>query len=126
MEAVARLAEIAEVTEEYMDTIDAERVAVEASDEIADVGVMARNVARMVDESDVRLVAIWSEDGHPARLFSKARIDVGVLAFSSDAGVCRQMCLYYGVVPCESQYAAYFSTPTFISIHAVPSSCRLQ
>ena len=100
VEAAEYLVEIAEVTEEYMDTIDEERVVVETSDETAGVGVMARNVARMVDEADVGFVAIWSEDGESARVFSKARIDVGVAAFSSDAGVCRQMCLYYGVVPC--------------------------
>lgn len=109
VEAVARLVEIAEVTEGYMDTIDEERVAVEADEPMAAVGVMARNVARIVDETDVRMVAIWSEDGQAARLFSKARIDVGVLAFSSDAGVCRQMCLYYGVVPCESQFCGDFA-----------------
>jgi len=106
VEAVQRLVEIAEVTEAYLDTIDEERVVVEASDDMAGVGVMARNVARMVDESDVRLVAIWSEDGEAGRVFSKARIDVGIAAFSSDAVVCRQMCLYYGVIPCEGQVCA--------------------
>ena len=100
VEAVARLVEIAEVTEEYLDTIDEERVKVDACEEMVGVGVMARDVARIVDETDVRLVAVWSEDGEAGRVFSKARIDVGVLAFSSDEGVCRQMCMYYGVVPC--------------------------
>ena len=103
VEAAQNLVEIAEVTEAYMDTIDEERVVIEADESSAGVGVMARNVARMVDESDVELVAIWSEDGEAARVFSKARIDVGIAAFSSDAGVCAQMCLYYGVIPCEGQ-----------------------
>ncbi len=103
VEAVENLVEIAEASEEYLDTIDDERVVVEAGDEMVEVGVMARSVARVVDETDVRLVAIWSEDGEAARVFSKARIDVGIAAFSSDASVCRQMCLYYGVIPCVSQ-----------------------
>ena len=104
--AVGRLVEIAEVTEAYMDTIDEERVVIEADETLAPVGVMARNVARMVDEADVQLVAVWLEDAEAARVFSKARIDVAVAAFSSDENVCRQMSLYYGVVPCAGKACA--------------------
>lgn len=106
VKAVESLVEIAEVTEAYLDTIDDERVVIEADGELVGVGVMARSVARVVDETDIRLVAVCSEDGEAARVFSKARIDVGIAAFSSDPRVCRQMCLDYGVIPCVGDVCA--------------------
>jgi pyruvate kinase len=53
-----------------------------------------------VEDIGTKLVAVWSQSGSTARLFSKARIDVPILAFSSDDKSCRQMCLHYGVIPC--------------------------
>ena len=58
------------------------------------------DVGQLVEDIDAKLVAVWSQSGSSARLLSKARIDVPILALSSDEKSCRQMCLHYGVIPC--------------------------
>ncbi|MHC4259708.1 MAG: pyruvate kinase [Planctomycetota bacterium] len=68
-------------------------------DEWALTATMAHSVGEIVDDIDARLVAVWSESGVSARLLSKTRIDVPILALSSDQRACCQMCLDYGVIP---------------------------
>ena len=60
---------------------------------------MAHSVGQLIDDIDAKLVAVWSENGASARFLSKTRIDVPVLALSSDQQFCQQMCLHYGVIP---------------------------
>ena len=60
---------------------------------------MARSVGQIVDDITAKLVVVWSQTGSTARLLSKARIDVPILALSSDERACHQMCLHYGVIP---------------------------
>ncbi len=60
---------------------------------------MVHSVAQITEDIDAKLVAVWSQKGSSARLLSKARIDVPILAFSSNERVSRQMCLHYGVMP---------------------------
>lgn len=50
-------------------------------------------------ELDIRVVAVWTGHGNSARLLSKHRIDQTIVALSPDERVCRQMAMYYGVVP---------------------------
>ncbi|MDB5301068.1 MAG: pyruvate kinase, partial [Phycisphaerales bacterium] len=49
----------------------------------------------------VTLVVIWSQNGATARIFSKMRFPVPVLALSSDHRALRRMALHYGVLPLE-------------------------
>jgi len=46
-----------------------------------------------------KLVAAWTENGEAARLLSRHRLDVPIVALASCATVCRQMALLYGVQP---------------------------
>ncbi|MCP4707263.1 MAG: hypothetical protein GY869_01445, partial [Planctomycetes bacterium] len=68
-------------------------------DELMLTAAMARSVAQIVDDTDAKLVAVWSQTGSAARLLSKARIDVPIVALSSNELNCRQMAMHYGVVP---------------------------
>ena len=99
VEAVRAIRRIARVTEAWLDTLDGLRPKIETADELATAAAMARAVAQLVDDIAPRLVAAWSQTGAAARLLSKARIDVPVLAFSTSDRVCKQMCLHYGVIP---------------------------
>ncbi|MHC5062136.1 MAG: pyruvate kinase alpha/beta domain-containing protein, partial [Planctomycetota bacterium] len=70
-----------------------------ASDELAQTAAMARSVALIIDDTDIKLVAAWSQTGSTARFLSKNRIDVPILAFTSDQRACSHMTLHYGVIP---------------------------
>lgn len=72
---------------------------VETGDDLAISASIARSAAHIVDDIDAKLVVTWSETGATARLLSKARIDVPILAISSDPAEARRMCLHYGVMP---------------------------
>ena len=62
---------------------------------------LARGVWQMVQELKASMVVIWSQTGAPARIFSKMRFPVPVLALSSDHRALRRMALHYGVLPVE-------------------------
>lgn len=101
--AVQTIRKIARVTEAYLDQSHEPRPKIDTSQELALTAAMARSVAQIVDDTDARLVVVWSQNGSAARLLSKARIDEPILAFSSDERICRQMALHYGVIPrCHS------------------------
>jgi len=99
VEAAETIQRIARVTEAFLDASSEIRPMMETSRELAVTAAMARSVARFIDDIDARLVAVWSQTGAAAQLLSKARIDVPIVAFSSNERVCRQMCLHYGVIP---------------------------
>jgi len=99
LQAVKAISRTAAVTEEYLDKNYDVHPKSAAPPELALTATIAHSVAEIVDDIDASLVAVWSESGSTARLLSKARIDVPVLAFSSEARACRQMCLHYGVIP---------------------------
>jgi len=60
---------------------------------------LARAAWLMAHDVKPRKVVIWSESGGKARVLSKLRLHVPVVALSSDPRVVRQMNLYYGVIP---------------------------
>jgi pyruvate kinase len=97
--AVQTIRKIARVTEAYLDQANEPRPKIDTSQELAITAAMARSVAQIVDDTDAKLVAVWSQNGAAARLLSKARIDEPILAMSSDKRICRQMALHYGVIP---------------------------
>lgn len=60
---------------------------------------LARGVWQIAQELKSPLVVIWSQTGATARVFSKMRFPVPVVALSSDPRALRRMALHYGVVP---------------------------
>lgn len=99
LDAAKTIRRIAEVTEDYLDQADVVYPKIVTSDELLLTAAMTHSVAQITEDIDAKLVAVWSQTGSSARLLSKARIDVPILAFSSNERVCRQMCLHYGVIP---------------------------
>ena len=62
---------------------------------------MIRAVGQVAEDAGARFVAVWTTSGITAQLLSKARIDVPILTISDTPRICRQMNLYYGVLPCH-------------------------
>ena len=62
---------------------------------------MAKGVWQIVQDMRLRLVVVWSQTGATARLFSKLRMGVPILALSSDHRALRRMALHYGVIAQE-------------------------
>jgi pyruvate kinase len=101
VKAAQTIERIARVTEAYLDQqYTAVHHKSKPAGQLALTAAVARSVGQLVEDIDAKLVAVWSQSGSSARLLSKARIDVPVLALSSDEKSCRQMCLHYGVIPC--------------------------
>jgi pyruvate kinase len=101
VKAAQTIERIARVTEAYLDKlVGGSHPRSITTDEFLLTAAMARSVGQIVEDIDAKLVAVWSQSGSSARFLSKARIDVAILALSSDERSCRQMCLHYGVIPC--------------------------
>ena len=101
VKAAQTIERIARVTEAYLDKqYTVVHYKSTTTKELALTAAMARSVGQLVEDIDAKLVAVWSQSGSSARFLSKARIDVPILALSSDERSCRQMCLHYGVIPC--------------------------
>jgi pyruvate kinase len=62
-------------------------------------GAIARGVRQMVPELRARLVVIYSQTGATARIFSKYRFSIPIIALSNDPRALRRMALHYGVCP---------------------------
>jgi pyruvate kinase len=63
---------------------------------------IARGVKQMVEDLKLKLVILWSQTGGPARIFSKNRFSVPIIALSTDHRALRRMALHYGVIPYEA------------------------
>ena len=101
VQTVRTMAHIAEITERYLDTIPSK---VEPELELRTLplsSAMARGVWQIVQDMELKLVCVWSQTGSTARLFSKYRMSVPIVALSSDHRALRRMALHYGVVPQE-------------------------
>lgn len=98
--AVQTMAHVAAVTEDdllqrHADDLDhMPRIAVEPL-----YAAIARGAWQMVRALKIKLVIVRSETGHMARIFSKSRFPVPIIAVSSRPRVVRQMALLYGVEP---------------------------
>ncbi len=99
LESVRTITRIATRTEAYLDTHSRWHPRTTTTEDLRITESIARSVGYVVDDISPKLVVVWSQSGVAARLLSKARIDVAVLALSSQQKVCRQMCLDYGVMP---------------------------
>jgi pyruvate kinase len=62
---------------------------------------VARGVRQIVADLKVKLVVIWSQTGATARIFSKSRFPVPLVALSSDHRALRRAALHFGVIPYE-------------------------
>ncbi len=97
--AVQTIGEVSRVTEAHLDRFDRDHPFGVPADEHLLTATLASCVAQIVDSIEIVLVVVWSEDGWAAQFLGKTRIDVPILALSSDIRTCRHMCLNYGVVP---------------------------
>ncbi len=99
LKATDTIRRIARVTENFVDKDkDVQRRTI-VTDESALTAAMAHSVGTIVHDISAKLVAVWSQTGTTARLLSKERISVPILALSSDQRTCNQMSLHYGVIP---------------------------
>lgn len=64
---------------------------------------VAKGVWQIVHDLKAALVVIWSQTGATARIFSKMRFPIPIIALSSDHRALRRMALHYGVVPQEME-----------------------
>jgi pyruvate kinase len=100
--AVHIMAHVCDVTEKYLDTTGPsqprEPLRIRAMQLSAAV---ANGVRQMVSDLRARLVVIYSQTGATARVFSKSRFSVPIVALSSDHRALRRMALHYGVIPQE-------------------------
>lgn len=60
---------------------------------------IARNAADIARELESKLIVAFTESGHTARLVSKARARMPIVAFSPNERTRRKMSLYWGVTP---------------------------
>ncbi|HEV7298492.1 MAG TPA: pyruvate kinase [Tepidisphaeraceae bacterium] len=97
---VHTMAHIADVTERYLTKNRTHEPAMRLKT-LQMSAAVAKGVYQMVQELGIKLVIIWSQSGETARIFSKTRFPVPIIAMSSDHGVLRRMALHYGVVPQE-------------------------
>jgi pyruvate kinase len=102
--AVHTMAHVAEVTEEYLIRSADESTngfSKPTSATLRFSAAVARGVHQIVTDLDVKLVVIWSQTGATARIFSKSRFPVPLIALSSDHRALRRMALHFGVIPHE-------------------------
>ena len=101
--AVLVMSRVAEVTEEYQidnpSVLDL-RMRLKT---MALSAAVAKGVRQMVSELKAKLVVVWSQTGATARIFSKTRFPVPIIALSSDHRALRRMALHFGVIPQETQ-----------------------
>ncbi|HEV2296841.1 MAG TPA: pyruvate kinase [Tepidisphaeraceae bacterium] len=101
--AVYTMSHIAEVTEHYLNA-QPSGSAKEPMLKLKTLhlsAAVAKGVWQIVQDLKVKLVIIWSQTGATARIFSKIRFPVPIVALSSDPRALRRMTLHYGVIPQE-------------------------
>lgn len=101
--SVHTMAHVAEVTEEYL--ISTGETPIQSVKSVSPTlrfsSAIARGVRDMVADLKAKLVVVWSQTGATARIFSKSRFPIPLVALSSDHGVLRKMSLHFGVIPHE-------------------------
>src|SRR5688500_7563848 len=99
--AVLVMSHIAKVTEEYIATHTDAREPMMRLKTLTMSAAVAKGVWQMATELKPKLVIIWSQTGAAARIFSKSRFTIPIIALSSDHRSLRRMALHYGVIPQE-------------------------
>src|SRR5687768_9154710 len=99
--AVHMMTHIASVTEQYLIQHETD-VRPRIIDKVNQFSAaLARGVWQIVRDLDIKLVAVWSQTGTTARIFSKYRFPIPTIALSSNVRALRQMALNFGVIPQE-------------------------
>jgi pyruvate kinase len=99
---VLTMAHIAEVTEKYLHSSGRNEQLPQLKLKTMHLSAaIATGTRQMVTELKAAAVVIYSQTGATARIFSKHRFPVPIIALSSDHAALRRMALHYGVVPCE-------------------------
>ena len=101
--AVHVMSRVAEVTEEYIIKNPTPLDMTMRLKTMALSAAVAKGVRQMVTELKATLVVVWSQTGATARIFSKTRFPVPIIALSSDHRALRRMALHFGVIPQETQ-----------------------
>lgn len=99
--AVHTMSHVAHTTEEYIVQSVAAREPALRLKMMQLSGAVAKGVWQIAQELKVKLVALWSQTGTTASIFSKARFPVPIIAMSSNHRALRRMSLHYGVIPQE-------------------------
>jgi len=99
--AVHIMSHIAEVTEDYLDTQPPRDMPPLRLRTMQLSAAVAKGVRQIAMDLRVQLVVVYSQTGATARIFSKYRFPVPIVALSSDHRALRRMALHYGVVPQE-------------------------
>ena len=99
--AVLTMAHIAEQTENYLITNDPIGEPVLKLKTMQLSVAVAKGVWQIVQDLKAALVVIWSQTGATARIFSKMRFPMPIIALSSDHRALRRMAMHYGVIPQE-------------------------
>jgi pyruvate kinase len=97
--AVLTMARVAEATEEYQAKAPPAIVPQIRPVALKLSAAISNGVWQMVRDLDATLVVVWSQTGATARIFSKHRFPVPIVALSTDERVLRRMSLHFGVTP---------------------------
>ncbi len=98
---VHTMAHIAEVTEQYLAGDSARFQLPDPVKTTLLAGALAQGGIRIVRDVNAKLVVVWTQTGTTARVFSKHRFPVPIVAMSPDHRSLRRMTLHYGVIPQE-------------------------
>jgi pyruvate kinase len=96
--AVHTMAHVADETESYLNTIAPSSAPMIKLKTMQISAGVARGAWQMVQDLRPKVVVIWSQTGMTARIFSKTRFPIPIVAISSDERALRQMSLLYGVI----------------------------
>ena len=99
--SVIVMSHVAETTENYVARQPDAREPMMRLKTMALSSAVAKGVWQMADQLKAKLVVIWSQTGATARIFSKSRFTIPIIALSSDHRALRRMALHYGVIPHE-------------------------
>lgn len=100
LQAVHTMAHVAKVTEDYIHDMP-EVVHPIQLRTVSAATALAQGAWRIVRDLDAKLIVIWSQNGTTARVFSKHRFPVPIVALSSNHRTLRRMAIHYGVIPQE-------------------------
>ncbi len=120
LQAVHTMSHVAKVTEDYINQQPATQpVSLEVT---SPATALAQGAWRIANDLGTKLVVIWSQNGHTARVFSKHRFPVPIIALSSNHRALRRMAIHYGVIPQEMKRPTGFNE----LIHEVDSFLQAQ
>src|SRR5688500_5151404 len=101
--AVHVMSRVAEVTEDYQISNPSVLDLRMQLKTMALSAAVAKGVRLMVSELKAKLVVVWSQTGATARIFSKTRFPIPIIALSRDHRALRRLALHSGVIPQETQ-----------------------